>query len=97
MKYILLFLIVVCNMNAGWCDSVYYQQPAIYNAPVIAQPYYTLRYVPVIKQEMVMIPVVENGVFYYYYPSSRWVPQPAPWTPDPYSEWLRCRHSNYKY
>lgn len=94
MKYVLLFLIVVCNMGADWNN---YYVPVVPQQQLVVQPYYTLKYVPVVKQEIVMVPVIENGIFYYYYPSSRWVPQPAPWGSDAYSEWLRCRHSNYRY
>lgn len=95
MKYILCVLILLCGVNVGLA-----QQPSeivVVRPPVVCQPYYTVRYVPVVKQEVVMVPVVENNVFYYYYPTTRWVPQPVPWTPDPYTEWLRCRHSNYRY
>ena len=95
MKYLLLILILFCGMGAGWNHN----QPVVVTPQpvVIYQPYYTVRYVPVVRQEMIMVPVVENNVFYYYYPTTRWVPQPAPWTPDPYTEWLRCRHNNYRY
>lgn len=91
-----LAVLLSCSMGAGWND-VYLNQPVplMVQPVVVAQPYYTLRYVPVVKQEIVMVPVVENGIIHYYYPSTRWVPQPAPWTPDPYTEWLRCRQYRY--
>jgi hypothetical protein len=91
-----LAILLMCSMGADW-NNYYYSQPVplMVQPVVVAQPMYTLNYVPVVKQEIVLVPVVENRTIYYYYPGSRWVPQPAPWGPDPYTEWLRCR--NYRY
>ena len=92
MKYLLYLLVLCCGMKTACAQQ---WEPVVVRPPVVCQPYYTVRYVPVVKQEVVMVPVVENNVFYYYYPTTRWVPQPAPWTPDPYTEWLRCRQYRY--
>ena len=90
-------VLLMCSMGADW--NVYYMSqpvPVVAQPPVVvAHPYYTLNYMPVVKQEIVMVPVVQQGVVYGYYYDTRWVPQPAPWGPDPYAQWLRCRHYRY--
>jgi hypothetical protein len=97
MKLCGLAVLLMCGMGADW--SVYYNNPPV---PVLVQPpavvthpYYTLNYVPIVKQEIVMVPVVQQGVVYGYYYDTRWVPQPAPWESDPYVQWLRCKQYRY--
>jgi hypothetical protein len=89
-------ILLVCSMGAGWNDHYLSQPvPLVVQPVVVAQPYYTVNYVPVVKQEIVMVPVVQNGVVYSYYYDTRWVPQPPPWGADPYTQWLRCRQYRY--
>lgn len=95
-KIVGLAILLICGMGAGWNDYYYHQPIPLVPQPVmVTQQYYTLTYVPVVKQEIVMVPVVENGIIYYYYPSTRWVPQPFPWSQDEYTKWLHCRRYNY--
>lgn len=96
-KIVGLTILLICSMGAGWNDYYYNQPIPLVIQPIVVtqQQYYTLTYVPVVKQEIVMVPVVENGIIYSYYPSTRWMSQPASWTPDPYTHWLRCRQYRY--
>lgn len=91
---LVLFLISVCSNRGMANEWVYFVQPV---QPLVVAPVtnYTVTYAPVVKQEIVWVPVLQpQTVVYQWVPTYRWVPV-YPVDNDPYRQWLGCRHYRY--
>ena len=101
-KYIpiLCLLIVVCCCGASPCWNKHTQY--ITPAPVVGSSYfvygYQNQYVPVVVQERVLVPMVENKVLYlpvvgqFYMNYGHYYVMPSYYRNDQYYPWLRYNY-----